>query len=147
MYQALFFFSLSSQRSKEALLRRGWPWRFCWSLHMVSKSPHNCLCSTWTCWCTSCIDPYPGLTTWGNFCESGFFCVPSLCHSSQTRTYCSHFQQSLNCICTFYGKEHEASYGARRLPGKVGNDCTWGTNQEWPIPGVYLCFYRYRMAH
>ena len=40
---------------------------------MVSKSPHNRLYSAWTCWCTWCIDHSPQLTTWENFCESGFF--------------------------------------------------------------------------
>ena len=59
-----------------------------------------------------------------NFRESGFSSVRILCHSSESPTCCSHIQQSLNCICPFYGKEHEASYGVRRLSGKAGNDCT-----------------------
>ena len=126
---------------ESVLLVRGWPWRFCWWLYMDSKSPHNRLCSTWTCWCTSCIDPSPRLTTWEIFARQGFFSVRSLCYYSQTRTCCGHIQQSLNCICTFCGKEHKASYGARclsRKSRKVDYDCTWRFNHEWSIPGMFL---------
>ena len=66
--------SHSCWRCERVLSGRGWTQRFCWPLHcIVSKSPHNCLCSAWTCWCTWCIDPSRRLTTWENFCESGFF--------------------------------------------------------------------------
>ena len=60
----------------------------------------------------------------GIFASQGFFLRPVFAIVAKTRTCCSHIQQSLNCICAFYGKEHEASYGARRLSGKVGNDRT-----------------------
>jgi len=115
---------------------------WCQSHHILNR-----LCSAWTCWCTWCIDPSPRLTTWENHCESGFFSACSHSRSSQTRTCCSHIQQSFNCICTFCGKEHEVSYGACRLSGKVGYDWTWRSNHEWSIPVRYLCFHRYRMVH
>ena len=67
--------SQSCSRCERVLSGRGWTLRFCWPFHcMVSKSPHNCLCSAWTCWCTWCIDPPPRLTTWEKFWNSGPSC-------------------------------------------------------------------------
>ena len=118
-------------------------WRFCWPLHcMVSKSPHNRLCSAMTCWSFSSADNLRKFLR-----VRFFFSAYSHCHSSQTRTCCSHIQQSFNSICTFCGKEQEVSYRARRLSGKVGYDWIWRSNHEWSSPVMYLCFHRYRMVH
>ena len=57
--------------------------------------------------------------------ESGLFswCAIFAIVAKLALNFSRHIQKRLHCICAFYGKEHEACRGARRLSGKVGNDC------------------------